>query len=231
MRNTAASARLLCLVAALPLVITHPLLGEAHSKSRDLIVERPSDLPEQARVPAESCFLYSDQAGTTYLYVEQQQGARLVAFDVTDPARIKMAYSIVLSVPGPFDFVRPLNGQAELVRFRDGRGFAALDLHKSKSPAIKMIGNLANSASAESLSANVVLVENQPNRELAAIPRDYQVIDTSAPSEVAVLATVKQVTSKAVNGYTGTTFLLGSEGLSVIRRPSVENENKLHMAQ
>ncbi len=65
----------------------------------------------------------------------------------------------------------------------------------------------------------------------ARFARDYQVIDISAPSDPVVLATVKQVKHKVVNGNTGTTFLLGSEGLTVIRRTSVENDYKVHLMQ
>jgi hypothetical protein len=56
-------------------------------------VVQPKDLPEQAQMPGNSFFLYSDSAGSTYLYVEQQQGARLTAFDVTDPSKIKVVVS------------------------------------------------------------------------------------------------------------------------------------------
>ena len=57
--------------------------------------------------------------GETYLYVVQQNGARLALFDVTDPAEIKPASSVPLNARGAFDFVRYLSGRTELVRFRD----------------------------------------------------------------------------------------------------------------
>lgn len=69
------------------------------------------------------------------------------------------------------------------------------------------------------------------NPFVRAVPRDYQVIDISALSDPVVLATVRQVKHKVVNGNTGTTFLLGSEGLIVIRRTSVENDYKVHLMQ
>jgi len=37
--------------------------------------------------------------------------------------------------------------------------------------------------------------------------------------------------AKNVNADTGTTFLLGSEGLTVVRRTSVENDYKIHLMQ
>lgn len=85
MKNIA-SLRLIeaCLFAGMLLIMNDALSGEIRSKTRDLIVEAPSDLPEQAHTPGNSCFLYSDGDGSTYLYVEQQQGARLSVFDVTE---------------------------------------------------------------------------------------------------------------------------------------------------
>ncbi len=67
--------------------------AEVHSKMNELIVVRPKDLPEQAEMPGNSFFLYSDNAGSTYLYVEQQQGARLchsryALLDVADARHI-----------------------------------------------------------------------------------------------------------------------------------------------
>jgi hypothetical protein len=77
------------------------------------------DLPEQAQTPCNSLFLHSDNAGSTYLYVEQRQGTRLAVFDVTDPARIKLVVSSPLAAEVALDFVRPLGDHAELVYFRD----------------------------------------------------------------------------------------------------------------
>jgi hypothetical protein len=67
---------------------------------------------------------------------------------------------------------------------------------------------------------------NEPHDYVRAIPRDYQVVDIATPSDPTVLATVKQVKHKVVNNDTGTTFLLGIDGLTVVRRTSVENDYK-----
>jgi hypothetical protein len=42
------------------------------------------------------------------------------------------------------------------------------------------------------------------------------------------LDTVRLVTDKTTRDETGTTFLLGSEGLTIIRRPRVEEEYEIH---
>ena len=45
------------------------------------------------------------------------------------------------------------------------------------------------------------------------------------------LATIKQVKHKVVNEETGTTYLLGSDGLTVVRRPPIENDYKTQQIQ
>jgi hypothetical protein len=53
-------------------------------------------------------------------------------------------------------------------------------------------------------------------------------IAASAPTQ---LATVKDVRHRVTNHETGTTFLLGPNGLTVVRRLSVENDYKVHQIQ
>jgi hypothetical protein len=218
-------------VAFTALAMTFTLHAEIRSKSQGLVVVQPRDLPEAAQMPGNSLFLHSDGSGETYLYIEQQQGARLTIFDVTDPGKIKFVESITLTVPGAFDFVRPLDGHGELVRFRDNKGVAVLDLHKVKAPSLRIIGTLSESGSTESLGETGFLMVNEPYNYVRATPRDYQVVDISLPSEPVLLATVKEVKHEVVNDDTGTTFLLGSEGLTVVRRTSVENDYKTHLMQ
>jgi hypothetical protein len=55
-------------------VLTSTAEAEIHSRSKDLVVMEARDLPEQAQARGNSLFLHSDNAGSTYLYVEQQQG-------------------------------------------------------------------------------------------------------------------------------------------------------------
>src|SRR6202035_5387717 len=114
MKNTIKSTLALGLVVTAAVLATSPAEAEIHSKSNNLVVMEPRDLPEQAQAPGNSLFLHSDNAGGTYLYVEQQQGARLSVFDVTDPARIKLVVSTPLAAEGAFHFVRPLGNNAEL---------------------------------------------------------------------------------------------------------------------
>ena len=211
------------------LLMTVPGNAEVRSRSKEIIVIQPRDLPEQAQVRGNALFLYSDDAGSTYLYVEQQRGSSLAVFDVTDPGRIKLVSSTSLQGAGTFDFVQPLDGSGELIRYREHKGFAVLDLHKASSPTLHNLGSLAVSGEPESLGATGLLMVSGPYSAMRTTARDYEVIDTSSPTEPVLLTTVAQVTHKVVNRETGTTFLLGADGLTVIRRISVERDYKTHL--
>src|SRR5258706_15837013 len=53
------------------------LTGKAEAGSRPaIIVERPADLPELARVPGEAMLLHATNDGRTFLYIEQNGGGR-----------------------------------------------------------------------------------------------------------------------------------------------------------
>jgi hypothetical protein len=211
-------------------VLTSTANAETHSTSKDLVVMETHDLPEQAQIPGNSLFLHSDNAGSTYLYIEQQQGARLSVFDVTNPARIKLVVSMPLAAEGAFDFVRPLGNNTELVYFRDNHREAVLDLRKSARPVFRVISMLTDFGPAEDLGESGLLVTSQAHPYVPAVAHDYQVIDISA-SAPTQLATVKDVKHRVTNDDTGTTFLLGNHGLTVVRRLSAEYDYQVHQMQ
>jgi hypothetical protein len=99
----------------------------------------PAQLPELARQSGEALLLHETIDGRTLLYVEQQQGARLAVFDVTDPVHIKSENSVQLDAKGPFDFVSPLGDHAELVRFRQSREDAVLRFPRTKDPRLETV--------------------------------------------------------------------------------------------
>ena len=102
-----------------------------------LIVVPPSDLPELARQTGEAMLLHETIDGRTLLYIEQNQGARLAIFDVTDPGHLTGEGAVQLDAPGPFDFVSSFGSRAEIVRFRENKGDAVLDLGKADAPVLK----------------------------------------------------------------------------------------------
>jgi hypothetical protein len=221
----------IAIAAATGLLLALPVHAEIKSHSGNLIVEQPADLPEMARTPGQSLFLYQGNDGETYLYVEQQNGARLAVFDVTDPAKIKTAASVPLQTPGAFDFVRYLNDRTELIRFRDSQQLAELDLRKPKNPTLTIAKALSDPGHTESLGQTGLVMINGHYRYVAGVAHDYQLVDISSPAGPTPLATIKQVKHKVVNEETGTTYLLGSDGLTVIRRPRVEEDFKTGQIQ
>ena len=138
--------------------------------------------------------------------------------------------STPLAAEGAFDFVRPLGDNAELVYFRDSQKEAVLDLRKAKKPVLRMISTVTDLGPAETLGESGLLVTSQAHQYAPAVARDYQVIDIAA-SVPTQLATVKDVKHRATNDETGTTFLLGSDGLTVVRRLRVEEDYKVHQMQ
>lgn len=206
--------------------------AELHSCSKDIIVMEAHDLPELAQLPGDALFLHSDNQGSTYLYIEQQEGRRLSVLDVTDPAHIRVASTTRLQRSGAFDFAGALNGRNELLRYRDGRHAAILDLHKAKHPRIKEADGFGDTDTAQTLGTDGILAIKASYRETrVAAPADFEVLDVSVASAPVILATIKDVEQRAVNQETGTTFLLGKNGLTVVRQISAEYEHQVHEMQ
>jgi len=212
-------------------LLTLPVQAEIKSHSGNLIVEQPADLPTMALTPGQSLFLCQAGDGETYLYVEQQNGAQLAVFDVTDPAKIKAAASVSINAPGVFDFVRYLNDRTELVRFCDSGRLAELDLREAKNPTLKLASALSEQGRTETLGQTGVMMVNGHYRYVGGEGHDYNLIDVSDPAHTVPVATIRQVKHKVVNEETGTTYLLGSDGLTVIRRPRVEEDHKIEQIQ
>jgi hypothetical protein len=201
--------------------------SEVVSHSKNIVVELPASLPELARRHGIAEQVYSESSdGSCYLYIEQHQGERLLVLNVTDPARVKQVNAVPLAVPGPFDFVRILGGSAYLIRFRNNLGMAVLDLRKPKTPVLKIAGALEYPGQTESIGNSAFLMVSDHQMNAPGIPRDYQVVDTSNPEDTSLLFTVKQVNCEIARDETGTTFLLGSDGLTIIRRPRAEERYK-----
>jgi hypothetical protein len=198
--------------------------------SNNIVLVPPTDLPELARQPGDAMFLHDADDGRTILYVEQNHGARLAVFDVSDPRHIKSEGSVQLGAPGPFDFVSPLGRQKELVRFRQDQGEAVLDFHRARLPNLKQLQGRDWQGPVSLLGNDGFTVSAQavPSPK-AADPRpirDYQVFDTSSSRDLNPVFDVKQVREELTKQDTGTTFLLTAGGLYLIRRPIAESERR-----
>jgi hypothetical protein len=209
----------LTLTAAAALTMTG--YAAARNRSSKIVLVSPAELPEFARVTGQAMTLHITADGRALLYVEQNDGARLAIFDVTDPAKIKQKAAPQLDAPGSFDFVASLGDHAELIRFRDGQGEAVLDLQNIKLPTIRIVPGLKFRRSTERLAGDGFITStNHGNLPSDADPLDYQITANSRTYEV------KQVRQEITNHETGTTFLLAADGLYLVRRPAVEKEYK-----
>jgi hypothetical protein len=209
-------------IVVLPTVHANP--------SCNIIVVAPTDLPELARQPGDEMFLRDAIDGKTFLYVEQNHGAKLAVFDVTDPRHVKSECSVQLGTHGPFDFVSPLGVEKELVRFRQDQGEAVLDFHRASSPSLKQLPGLDSPRQLTLLRNVGFTVSGQavPSPE-ATDPqpiRNYRVFDTSSSRDPVPVFELKQVREELTKQDTGTTFLLTEGGLFLIRRPHVESEKR-----
>ncbi len=95
------------LIAAALLIGTVTVHAELTSRSKDIIVEQPADLPELTQHVGLTMELHSSSDGRSFLCVEQHHSERLVVFDVSDPAHVRMAAIVKLAVPPAYESVRP----------------------------------------------------------------------------------------------------------------------------
>jgi hypothetical protein len=199
----------------------------AYSKTpNNLIVVPPTDLPELARQTGEAMLLHDTIDGRTLLYIEQNQGARLAIFDVTDPGHVKGEGAVQIDAPGPFDFVSTLGNRAEVVRFRQAQGSAVLDLDEGKRPTLTRVQGLTLQGTIIALGEDGFTVTSQAD-SIVRSTRDFQVVDTASLGDLNHVFDVKEVREDLTNHDTGTTFLLTQSGLYEIRRPVVEREHEL----
>jgi hypothetical protein len=179
--------------------------------------------PIAATTDAQDLMLHGDDNGSTFLYVEQRRGALLSVYDVTDPAKIKLDASVETGARGSYDFVGAI-GNNELIKFRDGSGSGVIDLHKAKAPTLTTIEGALPTAT-EPLGDEGYLASSSqtgPAMETAAVlPHSVQVVAT-ATAAPQVVSTVASVTKQVARPETGTTFLLGQNGVTVIRQVATE---------
>src|SRR6202041_239613 len=155
----------LTLTAVVALGFTGHAQARNHHSPDKIVVVGPADFPELARVPGQAMMLHDTMDGRTILYIDQNHGARLAIFDVTDPAHVKAEGSAQLDAPGSFDFVSSLGADAELLRFRNGQGEAVLNLHKAKTPTLNMIQGLYPQGAVEFLGDDVLIVARRPSMQ------------------------------------------------------------------
>ena len=197
--------------------------ASTHRAKTDIVVAPLATTSELVQQPSEDILLRVDGAGTPYLYLEQQQGARLVILNIDDLAHVKVVASIATGVSRPYDFVQPISDTLEQIRFRDGSGSALLNLQKAKSPQIVNIeSTVAVPVKALGNSGYLLAVTELTQQPARIASRDYQVVDLG--TRVHPLETIAGVTRIAERSDTGTVFLLSSKGVTVIRNLDTERQ-------
>ena len=189
--------------------------------SNSIVVVPPTALPALARRAGEAMFLHDSGDGRNLLYVEQDNGMELAIFDVTDPGHVIERGSVRLDAPGIFDFVVHLGKRGDLVRLRDGRGDAVLDLRGT--PALRAISGLNTQNSVVLVADEDWRIAGQPiNVPNTHVARDYEIFTSAEVPGTDGIVEIKQVVQETTNSDTGTTFLLTRSGLFLIRRPALE---------
>jgi hypothetical protein len=95
-----------------------------HSKT--IVVESPETQPILAEANPEAMYLHDTNDGRTLLYIEAENGRKLISLDVTDPSRIQRFTQSELPATSAYDFVRDLGDSSVLIRYRNGSGVALI---------------------------------------------------------------------------------------------------------
>jgi len=209
------------LILSAGLMIGMPLAQAAtHQAKTNIVVAPLATASELAQQPSEDILLHVNGAGEPYLYVEQQEGARLVVLNVDDLAHVRVVASVATGLSRPFDFVQPISDTLEQIRFRDGSGSALVNLQRAKSPQIVNVEpTLAVPVEALGNSGYLFVITNPTQLPASIASRNYRVTDNGRP-----LQTIAGVTRIAERADTGTVFLLGVQGITVIRSLSTEQQ-------
>jgi hypothetical protein len=212
------------MIVAAAIAATVSVQADARTHSRAIIVVSPSDLPEMAQGNSEAMYLYYMRDGAI-LYLEQDHGRTLAIVDVSDPAAMRGIARVSVDAASPYDFVGTLRDSTVLIRYRDDSGFAIIDLKHFKKPLLTEAPRFQHPARAEALGNNGLMLVATTGPSARAEDPQYEILDISNPSQPAVLGTVEGVQQRLERSETGTLFLLGKSGLTVVRQPSVEKEH------
>jgi hypothetical protein len=217
---------LLATTVLLSTIVTLPTASALVFTKPQLIIENLPTHSAIAQSPSEDLLLRADDDGSTYLYVEQQQGALLAVFNVTNPEHMKLVSTASTAARGSYDFVAPVK-DGELISFRDGSGSALLDLHTPKAP--RLSANAEPAANTLRLTFNSLIssdsqiqnkIQDQIQIASSVQPRNIQFV---APGRhPRVLALRSNVTRLVERTETGTVFLLADGKVSIVRSRSAE---------
>jgi len=196
-------------------VISAAVIPATAQGKGDLVVVPSNKLPEKAHRAGQAMKLHLVSPDTQFLYVEQDNGRSIAVFDVSHPRKITLKAFVTVDAPASFDFVETVGRRTVLIRYADGSGNALLDLSKPKAPRIKTMAATNNEAYILPIREGGSGISGIVTRPyVSSAPQAYQVILPSRPQQVLM---VREVIQQLRDEANGTTYLLGSDGLTVIR--------------
>jgi hypothetical protein len=199
---------------------TQMAAGAKRTPNPDIQIVPASALPAQTQQPAQDLLLYSNRIYDAWLYIEQEHGSRLLVLDVSEPSRIRLVATVSTGLTKPFDLVPVSRKRYAIARFRDGSGEELLDLSQPRAPRVTAASIQFDKPRATERSVTYPGVELRVSDSIAAEGQDVQIVlPGKAPT---LIATVLQVTHRTFRPATGTFFLIGERGLTVVRQHSAE---------
>jgi len=215
------------MVAAI-LAMIFSVQASASVRSKAIIVEFPSDLPELAQGPSEAMYLHHTHAAQVILYLEKDHGQKLGILDVTDPAHIQAVGEVSIAAPAAYDFVQYRGNATVRIHYRNRSGFATISFKKYKEPVLTAEPEYLHPAKVQGDGVNAFLLVSTRGTSSAQIGelQSYEVISVSGSPGPTPLATVKGVIQRADRPGTGTIFLLNEQGVTVVRSLAAEEEHQ-----
>ena len=209
-------------ISALMLATT-AAMAASRAHSNNIVVVPPAAAPGLAQSGGEAMYLHSTGDGKTLLYVETQAGHSISVLDVSNPAHVRAVANLPLGTKGVYDFVQDVGDSGALIRYRDGSGIALLDLTHPGAPSLVEEPALEHAGGGETFGRSGLLLtsEKLPVMEEQR-PRTYFVMDTEDIARPSLLAPVPAVTQRVTRADTGTIFLLNQDGVTMVRRPALE---------
>jgi hypothetical protein len=214
------------IVFALMFLLTTGGPASAVVRSKFVIVESPSDLPESAQVASEAMHLHSVGSDQVILYLEQDHGRKLAILDVTDPAKIQAVGQVSIDAASPYDFVQDLSDSTVLIHYRDHSGFAVISFKNYKEPVLTKGPDYMDDSTVQSYGAHGLLLVSSTEPSATMQAEQYQVLSTSDSATLTPLATISGVMQRLDRSQTGTIFLLNGSGLNVVRCLATERAHE-----
>lgn len=201
-------------------------------QSKTIVVENPSQLPELAQIGGEAMYLHNTADDQAILYIETNKGRTLAILNVTDPARVEDVAQVAINAPAPYEFVQNVGDSAALIHYHNDSGFAVVNFKKYQHPTLVQTSQFALAGNIEELGAKGLLFTSAAaDTSFDPAPQTYGVVDTSNPSDPVALASIDGVVQRLSRPETGTLFLLSNQGVTIVRRPRVEEEYAIGQMQ